>query len=71
MQTEISNGKYEKYWKTNIAMASNEKTYRGTLEVKGIKIWKLKPNEYNVGATFPTTDKATKTVKNFPNPPTG
>lgn len=56
---------------TYTAVARREKIYRGKCEQKGTKTWKLRPKEYIVGAMLAVTLKLSKTVKNFPNPPTG
>lgn len=52
-------------------MASTENTYRGRCAQKGKNTWKVRPNEYIVGAMFAVTLKLRRTVKNFPKPPVG
>jgi len=57
--------------RTYTAVAITENTYLGTTTSGGMKVWKLMPKEYIVGALFPVTLKLTNTIKTFPNLPTG
>lgn len=55
----------------HIAVAKIENTYLGTTARYGMNTWKLRQNEYNVGATFAVTERASNTVRNLPKPPEG
>lgn len=47
------------------------KAYRGIFWKMGVMAIKLVPNVYIDGAHALDTDRATRTVRNFPNPPVG
>jgi hypothetical protein len=53
------------------AVMITEKTYLGTANSGGIRVWTAIPIEYIVGEVLAVTLKLSNIIKNFPKLPTG